>query len=73
MIDLLLQFPLFSALLALVGMAAAFGALLGFAAVHFKTEGNPIESIMVYSPLGVTSTYSLKDASGVVKIRIPTR
>ena len=42
MIDLLLQFPLFSALLALVGMAAAFGALLGFAAVHFKTEGNPI-------------------------------
>ncbi len=42
MIDFLLQFPLLSALLALVGMAAAFGALLGFAAVHFKTEGNPI-------------------------------
>jgi len=41
-IDILIQYPLFSALLALVGLAAAFGALLGFAAVQFKTEGNPI-------------------------------
>jgi electron transport complex protein RnfB len=31
-----------AALLALVGLAAVFGALLGFAAVRFKTEGNPI-------------------------------
>lgn len=31
-----------AALLALVGLAAAFGALLGYAAVRFKTEGNPI-------------------------------
>nr|CAI78739.1 predicted NADH:ubiquinone oxidoreductase, subunit RfnB [uncultured Gammaproteobacteria bacterium] len=42
MVDFLLQYPLFSALLALVGLAAVFGALLGFAAVRFKTEGNPI-------------------------------
>jgi electron transport complex protein RnfB len=41
-IDFLAQYPLFSALLALVGMAAVFGALLGFAAEKFKTEGNPI-------------------------------
>jgi electron transport complex protein RnfB len=40
--DFLIQFPLLAALLALVGMAAVFGALLGFAAVRFKTEGNPI-------------------------------
>lgn len=42
MIDLLLQYPLIAALLTLVGLAAVFGALLGFAAVRFKTEGNPI-------------------------------
>jgi Na+-translocating ferredoxin:NAD+ oxidoreductase subunit B len=41
-IDFLTQYPLFSALLALVGLAAVFGALLGYAAVRFKTEGNPI-------------------------------
>jgi electron transport complex protein RnfB len=41
-IDLLTQYPLFAALIALVGLAAAFGALLGFAAEKFKTEGNPI-------------------------------
>jgi electron transport complex protein RnfB len=40
--EFLIQFPLLAALLALVGMAALFGALLGFAAVRFKTEGNPI-------------------------------
>ncbi len=38
-----------------------------------QTEGNPIESVTIHSPLGVTSTHSLKGASGVVKIRIPTR
>ncbi len=42
MIELLTQYPLFAALIALVGLAAAFGALLGFAAEKFKTEGNPI-------------------------------
>jgi H+/Na+-translocating ferredoxin:NAD+ oxidoreductase subunit B len=41
-IDFLLQYPLLAALLALVGLATAFGALLGYAAVRFKTEGNPI-------------------------------
>ncbi|MEZ5571970.1 MAG: electron transport complex subunit RsxB [Halioglobus sp.] len=42
MIALLVQYPLLAALLALVGLGAAFGALLGYAAVRFKTEGNPI-------------------------------
>ena len=42
MFELIAQFPLFAALLALVGLGAAFGALLGFAAVRFKAEGNPI-------------------------------
>jgi electron transport complex protein RnfB len=41
-IELLTQYPLLAALVALVGLAAVFGALLGFAAVRFKTEGNPI-------------------------------
>jgi len=41
-IDILTQYPLFAALIALVGLAAVFGALLGFAAEKFKTEGNPI-------------------------------
>lgn len=31
-----------SALAALIGLGISFGALLGFAAVHFKTEGDPI-------------------------------
>jgi len=42
MIELLSQHPLLSALVALVSLAAVFGALLGFAAIRFKTEGNPI-------------------------------
>lgn len=42
MIELITQYPLVAALLALVGMAAVFGALLGYAAVRFKAEGNPI-------------------------------
>jgi electron transport complex protein RnfB len=41
-IEFLLQHPLLSALIALVGLAAVFGAILGFAAVRFRTEGNPI-------------------------------
>ncbi|GAA5317328.1 MAG: electron transport complex subunit RsxB [Candidatus Pelagadaptatus aseana] len=42
MIDFLLQHPILSALFALVVLALAFGALLGFAAVQFKVEGDPI-------------------------------
>ena len=42
MIELLTQYPLLSALVALVSLGAVFGALLGFAAERFKTEGNPI-------------------------------
>ena len=42
MIELLTQHPLLSALVALVSLGAVFGALLGFAAERFKTEGNPI-------------------------------
>ena len=42
MLELIAQYPLLAALLVLVGMGAVFGALLGFAAVRFKAEGNPI-------------------------------
>ncbi len=42
MIELLAQHPLLAAVLALVSLGAVFGALLGFAAVTFRTEGNPI-------------------------------
>jgi electron transport complex protein RnfB len=41
-IEFLLQHPVLSAVFALVAMGAVFGAILGFAAVKFKTEGNPI-------------------------------
>ena len=42
MYELIAQYPLFAALFALVGLGVVFGALLGYAAVRFKTEGNPI-------------------------------
>lgn len=42
MIDTLIQHPILSALFALVMLALAFGALLGFAAIKFKVEGDPI-------------------------------
>ena len=42
MLELLADQPLFAALFALVSLGLAFGALLGFAAVRFRTEGNPI-------------------------------
>lgn len=42
MIDTLMHNPTGIALLALLGLGAVFGALLGFAAVRFRTEGNPI-------------------------------
>jgi enediyne biosynthesis protein E4 len=38
-----------------------------------QTEGNPIESVTIHSPLGVKSTHSLKGSSGIVKIRVLTR
>jgi len=40
--ELINQYPLLAALFALVSLGAVFGALLGFASVRFKTEGNPI-------------------------------
>jgi electron transport complex protein RnfB len=40
--ELISQAPMMAALLALVGLGAVFGALLGYAAIRFKTEGNPI-------------------------------
>ena len=42
MFELIAQYPFIAALLALVGLGLVFGALLGFAAVKFRTEGNPI-------------------------------
>jgi len=42
MIELFLQYPFATALIALMGLGVSFGALLGFAAVYFKTEGDPI-------------------------------
>ena len=42
MIELIAQNPIVAALIALVGLAIIFGALLGFAAEKFKVEGNPI-------------------------------
>ena len=42
MIDYLSQQPLLAALFALVSLAILFGAVLGFASIKFKVEGNPI-------------------------------
>ncbi len=42
MIELITQNPLLSALLALVSLSLLFGAILGFAAVRFKVEGDPL-------------------------------
>ncbi|MCP3907667.1 MAG: electron transport complex subunit RsxB [Oceanicoccus sp.] len=42
MIELITQQPFVSAIIALVILGVPFGALLGFAAVKFKTEGDPI-------------------------------
>ena len=42
MYDLLAQYPFLAALVALVALGLVFGALLGFAAVKFRTEGNPV-------------------------------
>ena len=42
MIELLTQNPFLAALFALVSLALIFGAILGYAAVEFKVEGDPI-------------------------------
>jgi len=42
MIELLTQHPIIAALLALVSLSLLFGGVLGFAAVRFKVEGDPI-------------------------------
>lgn len=42
MYEIIAQHPLPAALIALGGLAVIFGAVLGFAAVKFKVEGDPI-------------------------------
>ncbi|NRB42623.1 MAG: electron transport complex subunit RsxB [Pseudomonadales bacterium] len=42
MIEFLLSNPLLAALVALGGLALVFGAVLGYASIKFKVEGNPI-------------------------------
>lgn len=42
MVEYLLTHPFIGALVALVSLALVFGAILGFAAVQFKVEGDPI-------------------------------
>jgi electron transport complex protein RnfB len=42
MTEFITQYPLVTALLALVSLGAVFGAILGFASERFKTEGHPI-------------------------------
>lgn len=59
MIELIQQSPFISALLALLVLGAPFGALLGFAAVKFKAEGDPIadqiESLLPQTQCGQCS------------------
>jgi len=40
--DIIAQHPLSAALVTLVGLSIIFGAILGFAAIKFKVEGDPI-------------------------------
>ncbi|MEL7401759.1 MAG: electron transport complex subunit RsxB, partial [Pseudomonadota bacterium] len=42
MLELLIQNSVVAALMAMVSLALVFGAVLGFAAVRFKVEGDPI-------------------------------
>ncbi len=42
MLEFISQSPIVAALIALGGMALVFGAVLGFAAVKFKLEGDPL-------------------------------
>jgi electron transport complex protein RnfB len=41
-LTLLQSYPLFAALIALLGLGLGFGAVLGYASVRFRTEGNPL-------------------------------
>lgn len=51
MIELILNNPILSALLGLGGLALIFGGILGYAAVQFKVEGDPVvESIDALLP-----------------------
>ena len=72
MLDVILGNPILLALAALVGMAIAFGALLGFAAVRFEVEGNPlsIKSIQYCPRPSVVSVVTL-DADPTPR-RLPT-
>jgi electron transport complex protein RnfB len=40
--DIIAQYPLSAALIALTGLSVVFGAVLGYAAIKFKVEGDPI-------------------------------
>lgn len=42
MYELIAQYPLFAALLALGCLALAFGGLLGFASIKFQVDGDPV-------------------------------
>ena len=42
MLQLLSEYPIVASLIALGGLALAFGAVLGFASVRFKVEGDPL-------------------------------
>lgn len=42
MIELLLEHPIFASLIALGGLSVVFGGILGYAAVKFKVEGDPL-------------------------------
>jgi len=41
-VELIINNPIISALIALGGLALVFGGILGFAAVQFKVEGDPV-------------------------------
>src|SRR5690625_6771109 len=40
--DLIAQYPVVSSVIALLSLSLMFGAVLGYAAVRFKLEGDPI-------------------------------
>lgn len=42
MLDLIFNHPIIAALITLGALAASFGAVLGFAAIRFKVEGDPL-------------------------------
>ena len=63
MIDVLLNYPIISSLVALGGLSIFFGAVLGFAAVKFKVEGVPAAVLMQKpSSMAMSSTSALPAA-----------